>query len=264
MDQIRDLGGRRAVVCGSTQGIGRASARLIAERGASVVLVARNASSLEAVLKSLSTSEGQTHHALAADFGDVEQLRTKMEAHVREFGPFEILVNNTGGPKGGPLAAATTAALLEAVTHHLLASHVLLQTLLPGMTEAGYGRVINITSTSVVAPIPGLGVSNTVRAAMSNWARTLAYELGPLGITVNGVLPGFTDTQRLRSLIQARADREGRTPEEVSATWKESTPLRRFASPDEIAQAVAFLASPAASYISGVNLPVDGGRTAAQ
>ena len=261
---MSDLVGRHAIVCGSTQGIGRATARLVADRGASVTLVARNARSLEAVKESLSTEHGQDHFAIAVDFGDTDRLRELVSTHVEAHGPVHILVNNTGGPKGGPLAAATPDALLEAVRHHLLASHVLLQILLPGMRETGYGRVINITSTSVVAPIPGLGVSNTVRAAMSNWARTLAHELGPDGITVNAVLPGFTDTQRLRSLLQARADREGRDPDEVRAAWQASVPLRRFASAEEVAQAVAFLASPAAAYISGVNLPVDGGRTATQ
>ncbi len=201
---------------------------------------------------------------VAVDFADTDALRSEMERHVTEVGPAVILVNNTGGPPGGPLADATVEAMRDALTKHLMASQTLLQVLLPGMKEAGYGRVINVTSTSVVAPIPGLGVSNTVRAAMSNWARTLAHELGPHGITVNGVLPGFTDTGRLRSLLEARAAREGRTTEDVESAWKESIPLRRFADPLEIAQAVAFLASPEAGYVSGVNLAVDGGRTAAQ
>ncbi len=261
---MSSLSGRRAVVCGSSQGIGRASAELLAERGAAVTLVARDRQALEAVRGKLAAPADQAHHVVAVDFSDTDALRAAMEHHVAEVGPAVILVNNTGGPPGGPLTEATADAILDAFTKHLLASQTLLQVLLPGMKAAGYGRVINVTSTSVIAPIPGLGVSNTVRAAMSNWARTLAYELGPFGITVNGVLPGFTDTGRLRSLIEARATREGRPAEDIESAWKASVPLRRFAEPREIAEAVAFLASPEAGYVTGVNLPVDGGRTAVQ
>lgn len=261
---MQSLIGRRAIVCGSSQGIGRAAAHAIAELGASVVLAARNGTALDVVLQTLPTGEDQTHGTIVADFDNPEALRDKVAAYVAENGIFEILVNNSGGPPAGPLIEAEPEEFERAFRRHLVASHLLVQTLLPGMKAAGYGRVINVTSTSVVAPIPGLGVSNTLRAAMSNWARTLAGELGPFGITVNTVLPGLTDTARLRSLMQTRADRSGKPLEEVNDAARSGVPLRRFADPAEIGRVVAFLASPAASYVSGVNLPVDGGRTATQ
>jgi len=263
-NNAHSLKGQRALVCGSSQGIGLASAVALAERGASVSLVARDERALEAVRERLPRDQGQAHAVVVADFDDPEALGSRVRAHLAEVGPCSILVNNTGGPPGGPITDATASDFQRAMTRHLIANQTLLQAVLPGMKELGYGRVINITSTSVVAPIPGLGVSNTVRAAVANWARTLAYELGPFGITVNNVLPGYTDTARLRSLVAKRAEREGLEASDVEQRWRQSVPLRRFATPQEQGEVVAFLASPAAAYVTGVNLPVDGGRTAAQ
>ncbi len=258
-----DLSAKRAFVCGSTQGIGRACAELLAQLGAGVTLAARNAEQLESVRRGLAKSGGQHHTCLAVDFRDTQALRSRAAAHVAEHGPHEILVNNTGGPAPGPILDARPEQFLEAVTMHVLGNQVLVQTLVPGMKQRGYGRIINIVSTSVREPIPGLGVSNTTRAAVAGWAKTLARELAPHGITVNNVLPGFTDTARLRDLIQRRAAAQGVDPAAVEQEMKTTTPAGRFASPAEIAAAVAFLASPAASYITGVSLPVDGGRIGA-
>ena len=201
---------------------------------------------------------------MCADFDDVEAVRQGVTEHLERTGPAHILVNNTGGPPHGPIIEAEPADFLRAISAHVGCGQVLLQAMLPGMREAGYGRVINIVSISVISPIPGLGVSNTTRAAVANWARTLAHELGPLGITVNSVLPGYTATARLEDLAESVAESRGSTVEQVEAGWQAGIPLRRLADPAEIAAVVGFLASPAASYVTGVNLAVDGGRTAAQ
>lgn len=259
-----DLSGKRAVVCGSTQGIGRACAEELAGRGADVVLVARDEDALATVAAGLATPHGGGHSYVRADFSDPDQVRDRVGGHLTEVGPAQILINNTGGPPSAPLLDAGPADFLSAIRAHVGSAQVLVQTVLPGMRESGYGRVINIISTSVIAPIPGLGVSNTTRAAVANWARTLAHELGPLGITVNNVLPGFTATKRLEELAEKNAARRDIPLELLEAEWQAGIPLRRFADPSEIAAVVGFLASPAASYVSGVNLPVDGGRTAAQ
>jgi 3-oxoacyl-[acyl-carrier protein] reductase len=145
---------------------------------------------------------------------------------------------------------------------HLINNQILVQKAIKGMKDAGFGRIINIISTSVKAPIAGLGVSNTIRAAVASWAKTLSIELGAYGITVNNVLPGFTNTNRLKSLIAKKAEVQGKSEEKIARAMKSQVPAARFGQANEVANAVAFLCSPAASYINGINLPVDGGRTA--
>ena len=260
-----DLSGKSAIVCGSTQGIGRACAEVLARLGAAITLVARNETTLREVVATLDTAAaGRSHDIVCADFADPASVRQKVSAHINSHGAIDILVNNTGGPSSGPIHEAEPEAFVHALTMHLLCNQTLAQVVVPGMKESGYGRIINIISTSVREPIPGLGVSNTTRAAVAAWAKTLSRELAPFGITVNNVLPGFTGTARLRSLFESNAKRSGRSPDEISEEAVRKIPAGRFAQPEEIANAVAFLASPAASYINGINLPVDGGRLASQ
>lgn len=255
-----NLKGKNALVCGSSKGIGKATAIELAALGANVTLVARSATIMSELIQELDHSQGQQHNFLQADFSDCADLRKKV--HSLALGKtIHILINNTGGPPGGTIIDASTAAFEQAFNNHLLCNHILVQTVVPGMRKEGYGRIINIISTSVKSPIPNLGVSNTIRAAVANWSKTLADELGPDGITVNNVLPGFTNTGRLDSIITTKANRQGIPEDEMATIMKSSVPLRRFAEPSEIANAVAFLASPAAAYISGTNLTVDGGRT---
>ncbi len=258
------LQGKTALVCGSTRGIGRACAVEFAQRGASVTLVARDQTALAVMRDELPRSRDQRHEFIAADFDDWRVLQERVAEHVAARGQIEILLNNSGGPAAGPAFEAAPEQFLAAFNRHLLASQVLVQAVLPGMRRAGYGRIINIISTSVVTPIKGLGVSNTIRGAVANWARTLASELGPFGVTVNNILPGYTATQRLAELFRGKASRLGVTPEEVEAQAVAGIPAGRLGKPEEIAAVVGFLASPAAQYVNGVNLPVDGGRLAAQ
>lgn len=249
---------KNALVCGSTQGIGKASAKQLAELGANVTLVARNEEKLRHVLAELATNQGQSHTYIVADFQNPENLQQKISATGQIF---HILINNTGGPAGGPVFNATLEEFERAFTQHLKCNHILAQTVVPGMKKEGYGRIINIISTSVKQPLNGLGVSNTIRGAVANWSKTLANELGVFGITVNNVLPGATATERLNEIINNKATKLGKSIEEASDTMKNEVPAKRFAKPQEIAYAIAFLASEAASYINGINLPVDGGRT---
>lgn len=254
------LQGKRALVCGSTQGIGRATAEALAEAGAEVTLLARNAKTLRSVCDGLAREHDQHHDFLAADFSQPETVRQIVCDAVNTERPWHILINNTGGPPGGRAIDADAAAYIDAFTAHLINNQTLVQLLAPGFRASGYGRVVNIISTSVKAPIPGLGVSNTVRGAVASWAKTLASELGPNGVTVNNVLPGFTDTDRLSSLFEAKAAKTGQTPRQVLDAALASIPAGRLGRPEEIAAAVVFLASPAAGYINGINVPVDGGR----
>ena len=255
-----DLSGRRAIVCGSTQGIGRACAQELAELGASITLVARNEDKLKAVQAELPTPQQQDHHYLAADFQQPDFLKAKISEYVSNQSAVAILVNNTGGPAAGPAYEAEVDAFRRAFEMHVFCNQILVQAVVPLMRQGGYGRIINIISTSVKEPIPGLGVSNTTRGAVANWAKTLAGELGPHGITVNNVLPGSTDTDRIWDLVRKRAAAQDKSETEVEQAMKAAIPLRRFARPEEIAYAVAFLASPAAAYINGMNLTVDGGK----
>lgn len=256
-----DLSGKTAMVCGSTQGIGKASAIELSSLGANVILVARNEESLKATLKELDISLGQKHNFLVADFQQSNLLKEKLEGFIIKNGPVHILVNNTGGPAGGLIQNAKVEEFLQAFNNHLVCNHILVQALMDGMKKAQYGRIINIISTSVKIPLKNLGVSNTIRAAVANWSKTLANEVASYGITVNNVLPGATLTGRLQSIIENKSNNTGESLNEIKNEMESEIPLGRFAEPYEIANAVAFLASPAASYITGINVPVDGGRT---
>lgn len=256
-----NLEGKSALVCGSTQGIGKAIAEELASMGASITLVARNISKLREIKENLSVAHKQTHQFIQADFSNPAELKSKIEEYLSENVSPEILVNNTGGPAGGQIIDEPYTKFMETMTAHLECNHLLAQALVPGMKDKGFGRIINIISTSVYMPIPGLGVSNTVRGAVASWAKTLSLELGQFGITVNNVLPGFTDTVRLEGIIKAKAAKTGKAEDEIIAAMKMETPARRFGKAEETASAAAFLASPAAGYINGVSLSVDGGRT---
>lgn len=256
-----DLTNKRAVVCGSTQGIGLAIARELASIGASITLVARNESTLKNVRDSLPQNGFQSHDYIIADFSDPDTLKLRINEWLATGSVAHILVNNTGGPSGGPVTEAKTEEFINTFTQHLICNHVLVQAFIPGMKEAGFGRIINVISTSVKQPLKGLGVSNTIRAAVANWSKTLASELAPFRITVNNVLPGATLTQRLSALITAKSEKTGKAAAELEKEMIQEIPAGRFADPSEIAAAVAFIASPSASYITGINIPVDGGRT---
>lgn len=255
------LKNKTAVVCGSTQGIGWETAKLLADKGATLVLVARNEEALKERVNELSVSEGQKHTYLAADFSKPEELKTIVENWVTAGNRAHILVNNTGGPKGGPIIDAAIEEFTSTFNQHLICNHILVQALYKGMIESGYGRIINVISTSVKQPLNNLGVSNTIRGAVASWSKTLANELGQYGITVNNVLPGATNTGRLQSIAEAKSSKTGETTTEIFDEMAKESPMKRIAEPIEIANAIVFLASPEASYINGINVPVDGGRT---
>ena len=256
-----DLTDKKAIVCGSTQGIGKAIALELAQLGAGITLVARNEEKLQEVLQQLDSSKGQQHDYLVANFSKPEEVVQQIQVYLQQQERVHILVNNTGGPAGGPIVDAKPEEFLNAFNMHLINNHNLAQAVIPSMKRAGYGRIINIISTSVKQPLNGLGVSNTIRGAVASWAKTMANELGQYGITVNNVLPGSTKTGRITSIIQSKAEKSGRSQEEIQQEMEAEIPARRFAEPEEVAAAAAFLATPAAAYINGINVPVDGGRT---
>jgi 3-oxoacyl-[acyl-carrier protein] reductase len=255
-----NLTGKHALVCGASQGIGRATAEALAALGASVTLLARDAKALDAVRSKLSTKHDQKHGALVADFDHPTELAAMLAKALPGLAPVNILINNSGGPPGGAAATAALDEYRKTFERHLMCNQVLVQAALPGMRKSGYGRIVNIISTSVREPIKGLGVSNSIRGAVASWAKTLSIELGPDGITVNNLLPGFTRTQRLDVVFKARMEKFNMSRAAVEADALAEVPLGRFAEPDEVADAIAFLCSPAAGYISGVSLAVDGGR----
>ena len=257
---LLDLSGRHALVCGASQGIGRASAIELAELGASVTLLARSSDALKSVAEALPRKHDQQHRWYAMDMQQTESLRIAVAEIVADH-PAQILINNTGGPPGGPAHTAEAAAYESAFRQHLLAGQTLVQALLPGMRASAYGRIVNVISTSVKEPIVGLGVSNTVRAAVAAWAKTLSGELAADGITVNNVLPGYARTARLDAILAAQVASSGRSEDEVAQAMLATVPARRFGTAEEVAAVIAFLCTPAAAYVNGVSIAVDGGRT---
>jgi len=256
------LKGKSAVICASSQGIGLAAAKELAVNGANCILIARNPEALKTAMAQLPVSGDQHHQWMAADFADnlsVEEAIKNIASKER----VEILINNTGGPKAGPVLEASAEDFEQAFRQHLINNQVLVKAVVPGMKEAGYGRIINIISTSVKTPLANLGVSNTIRLAVASWAKTLANEIGQFNITVNNILPGLTQTQRLDELVRHTASVAKKDQDLVESQLKDSIPMKRFGTPEEIANVIAFLASPAASYVNGTNIAVDGGRTPA-
>lgn len=255
-----DLTGKTALVAGSTQGIGFASAAAMASLGARCILIARNEEALKTAVAKLDNSKGQAHGYLVADFSQPTEVEKVVSSFVQQ-NTIHILVNNSGGPAAGPAHTATVEQFDAAFQQHLVCNHILATLCMQGMKEAGYGRIVNIISTSVKIPLKGLGVSNTIRGAVASWAKTMANELGKDGITVNNVLPGATGTARLEAIINNKSAKSGASTDEVEQEMLEEIPAGRFGQPEEIAAMVAFLASPAAGYVNGVSIPVDGGRT---
>lgn len=254
------LQGKTAVIGGSTQGIGLAIAQELASLGATCILLARNEQSLQTVLATLPVPHQQKHSYKVADFAHPEQVREVISAIVAAT-PVHILINNTGGPPPGPITEAAEEAFLAAFNQHIICNHILVKAVMPGMKEVAYGRIINIVSTSVRIPNKNLGVSNTIRGATASWAKTLSNELASFGITVNNILPGYTRTQRLESLIQNNAAKRNVDPNIIEEEMLKEIPAKRFGEAAELAAVAGFLASPAAAYVNGVSIPVDGGKT---
>ncbi len=256
-----NLTNKTAIVCGSTQGIGRATAIELALMGANVTLMARNEATLQQTLATLDVSKNQTHRYIVADFSKSSIVKKAIETYLGSFPEVHILINNTGGPAGGPIVEAESEQFMKTFEMHLINNQILVQAVMPSMQKAGWGRIVNIISTSVKQPIVGLGVSNTIRWAVASWAKTLSLEIAKHGITINNVLPGFTKTGRLEAVNNMRAKALNKNIEEYEKQVEAEIPIGRFAEAEEVAAAVAFLCSPAASSINGINLPVDGGKT---
>ena len=252
---------KTALVCGCTQGIGLAIATMLAEAGCTIIGFARNEQSLQEVLSALPSENGQQHRSLIADFSDLQAVQQALETlgdtHI------DIIINNSGGPPPGTIEQSSVTAFHEAFNRLLMASHIIAQYCLPGMKKRNFGRIINIISTSVRQPLDGLGVSNTIRSATASWSKTLSNEVAPFGITVNSVLPGATKTGRLTGLIERKSKEQQKSTDDIAKAMADEVPMKRLGEPHEIASAAVFLASDHASYITGITLLVDGGRTKA-
>ncbi|MBA3827776.1 MAG: SDR family oxidoreductase [Taibaiella sp.] len=259
---LLDITGKRALVAGSTQGIGLAAARELALLGASCVLISRNEEKLKEAVATLDNSKGQQHTYVVADFSNPEEVKAAV-ANLVSNTAIHILINNSGGPAAGPVTEADSESFLSAFNQHLICNHIITQAVMQGMKSAGYGRIVNIISTSVKIPLKGLGVSNTIRGAVASWAKTMSIELAPFGITVNNVLPGATATGRLEAIIKNKVTKTGASAGAVTEEMLEEIPAKRFGQPEEVAALIAFLCTPAAAYINGTSIPVDGGRTGA-
>ena len=253
------LAGKTALVAASSRGLGRAVADELAREGANLLICARTVAPLEEARQAIHDETGSEVVAVPANLTDPADVERLIETAVAEFGRVDILVTNTGGPPPGPFESHSVEAWNAAVEQNLNSVLNLTRAVLPAMKEAGWGRIINITSVAVKQPIDGLILSNAVRAAVTGFAKTLANEVASAGITVNNVMPGFTRTERLDALAANISETQGITVEEAFARWEGQSPMGRIGEPKELAALVAFLASERASYITGTSIPVDGG-----
>lgn len=255
-----DLTGKTALVCGSTQGIGWATAQALANMGAQCFLLARNEEKLAKNVAELKNISDKDHGFITADFSKPEEVRSVINEFAKRTN-IDILVNNSGGPAAGKISEAETEAFLNAYNQHLICNHIITTAVMGNMKENKFGRIVNVISTSVKIPLNGLGVSNTTRGAVASWAKTMSNELAEFGITVNNVLPGATKTGRLESIIENKAKKTEVKIDAVEQAMLNQIPMKRFGKPEEIANMIAFLASPAAAYVTGQSICVDGGRT---
>lgn len=255
------LAGRVALVAASSRGLGRAVAEEFAAEGAHVVMCARGEEALAEGAASVRERGDGEVEAIVADLSEEEGLARVVAGALDRFGRVDVLVNNAGGPPAGPFEAHSLEAWRAALRLNLESALELTRAVLPGMKERGWGRIVNITSIAVKEPVDGLILSNSVRAAVTGFARTLANEVAPFGVTVNNALPGYTRTDRLQELADAISSRTGIPREEVEANWEAAIPMGRLGEPREFAALVVFLASDRASYITGRSITVDGGRT---
>lgn len=256
-----DLGlrGKVALVAASSRGLGRAVAEQLAAEGCDLILCARGAEAVTSAAEAIRSASGVRVVAVAADLSDPSGVDRVLSVGAGEIGEPEILVTNTGGPPAGPFEQHSADAWRDAVRQNLDSVLNLVRGTLPAMKRRQWGRILNITSIAAKQPVDGLMLSNAVRAAVHGFARTLANEVAPLGITVNNVLPGYTRTQRVDELAALRSAQQGITPGEVLAVWEREIPMGRLGEPREFAAVVAFLASERASYITGQSVAVDGG-----
>ncbi len=256
-----DLGirGRCALVGGASSGLGLAVAEELAAEGVDLALVARRRDLIHDVASGIAATHGVRVFPIVADLADPAGARAAAESALRELGSVDILINNTGGPAAGPFETHDDDAWLRTFNLLLQSALTLTRTVLPGMKARMWGRIINITSIAVKQPVDGLILSNSMRAAVTGFARTLANEVAATGVTVNSVMPGYTRTDRLVTLATGIADRDGGDVADAYARWEREIPMQRLGEPREFAALVAFLASDRASYITGTSVPVDGG-----
>lgn len=256
-----DLGlkGRVALVCGSSQGLGRAIADALAAEGADLVINSRSAEKLDAVRSQIAEATGAQVVAVSADLTDPAGVEELVSTAKDAFGKIDILVTNTGGPPAGTFEDHSAAVWRDAIAQNFESVVNLTRAVLPGMKERRWGRIVNVTSISVKQPVAGLILSNSIRACVTGFAKTVSNEVAPYNVTVNNVLPGFTRTERLIHLAEAVAEREGITVEGAYEGWEAEIPMGRLADPPELGAVAAFLCSQQASYITGQSIAVDGG-----
>ena len=253
------LSGKIAVVAAASRGLGRAVAEELAREGAHLVICARGADALRETAESIRAATGVTVLEVVADMGNSDDVARVTAKAFETFGRVDILVTNAGGPPAGPFESHSPEIWQAAIRQNLDSVIGLTRAVLPGMKERRWGRIVNVTSIAVKQPVDNLILSNTVRAAVTGFARTLANEVAPFGITVNNVMPGYTRTQRVEDLAQRNAELRGTTVDAERMTWEQQIPMGRLGEPAEFAAMVAFLASERASYTTGASIPVDGG-----